>query len=134
MTVVCVDMLPKQDAENALADLWCQVEFYELGSPRLLIQFEKSDKIKLVVISEGSMLADGVLRVWATNRGESRDNIMSSLSAPRRIHMRRRSAARVAGISSKIGPVNVSERGAHFWRRGADRSASSAVAIRPRPL
>lgn len=66
MTVVHVRTSTKQDAEIALASLWFQVEFNKLATPDLRIQFQKPDRVRLVVSTNGSKLADRVLRQWAT--------------------------------------------------------------------
>jgi hypothetical protein len=62
---VLVQVPTNEDAEDALAELWLQVEFNDLATPDLSIKFDGANQITLVVTIDWSASAARMLRAWS---------------------------------------------------------------------
>jgi hypothetical protein len=65
MASVRVKVSTEQDAELALAGLWYEVEFYDLTTPNLTIEFGGISQIMFCVTIDGPEPAAHVLCAWS---------------------------------------------------------------------
>jgi hypothetical protein len=121
MTIVCISTVTEQDIENALVDLWLNLELYSLETPKIWIQFEIPARIRLVVTIEGSMLADRVVQEWAVtwDRRHASKKAQFNEPMPRRMTRRRAGSAALGELRS-IGSVEVADGGMPRSKRGSD--------------
>jgi hypothetical protein len=105
MTSVLVQVKTKLDAENALAELWLQVELHHLSTPHLLIEFDDVSQITFRVTIDGPAPAGRTLRAWSEVYGGICLGSLRSVDRSTRETVG--NAINVADIRSAIGPITV---------------------------